>query len=77
MTALGAWRSWAENASPELMALFDAGSRNVVYEVRRRYPGDCGPNHPGYQEMKHEATTALDNLAETIQGEHDAIHQDR
>jgi len=70
----GAWRSWSANAPMELLDCFNAGSRAVVAEVRRRYPADCGPKHPAYQQMKSEATQALDDLAETIQGEHDAIY---
>ena len=67
----GAWRSWAEAASPDLMRLFNAGSREVIVEVRHRYAGDCSPGDPQYKIMKQQCTEALDNFAETIQEEYD------
>jgi len=67
-----AWRSWAEAAPPELRALFDEQNMDVLREVRRHYPPDCGPDHGSYQEMKGRCSRALLELTQSI-GEADAV----
>jgi len=66
-----AWKAWSEGAAPELRLLFDNGTLEAMKVARRKYPNDCGPGHPQYQDLRHECTCQLDILAESIQGEYD------
>ena len=72
MTAnAAAWRAWSEAASPELREDFDRRTLAALREVRHGFPPDCGPHHPHYHELRADSVRALDELALTIQEEHD------
>jgi len=64
---VAAWRSWGENASPELLEMFNERSLSCLRKVRRNYPADCGPNHPAYLQMRAESRSALDALCLEIE----------
>jgi len=63
---MNAWRSWAVHASPELLEQFDRQSGELMREIRRKYPPDCGPSHPQYQDLKCECSRELRHLTERI-----------
>jgi len=66
------WRSWSENASPELLEDFEARSKECIREVRGRYPAHLGAGTSEYETLRRECVRALNCLTETIQGEYDA-----
>jgi len=69
-----AWRAWSEEAAPELLERFDRQSLEVLRSVRHRFPHDCGPQHPAYQELRWQSIEALDALCQEIGT--DAFYQD-
>ena len=69
---VSAWRTWAASAAPDLLEDFDRRSLDTLRRVRRAYPADCGPRHPGYGQMRQACIEALENLAIHVQEEHDA-----
>lgn len=70
-SSASAWKSWGAHASPDLVEKFNGECLDVMKEVRRTYPADCGPNHPQYGDLKRDCTNGLNRLAERIQGEED------
>jgi len=70
-TSSSPWRSWAENASPDLLGFFNESCLPLMKEVRARYPANVAPNSGDYRNMRNECITALNRLAEQIEAEHD------
>jgi len=70
--SVSAWRRWAESAPPDLREAFEIGCHDALGRARRRFPPDCGPHHPQYQDLKKACTCELNQLAERI--EDDAEH---
>jgi len=68
---LNAWEEWARDASPDLLAAFDGATHGVMAEARRKY-GQVVPGTQDYLNCKSDMIEALNNLAEAIQGAHDA-----
>lgn len=66
-----AWRSWAENASPDLLGFFNERCLGLMKEVRGRYPANVSPSSTDYRNMRHECIGALNRLAEQIESETD------
>jgi len=66
------WRAWSEKAPQALLEDFQSQQLGEMRRIRRNYGAECGPNHPGYLDMKFEMNSALNTLAHHIQEHHDA-----
>lgn len=62
-----AWRSWAAQASPELLAAFNGRTREVMAGIRSEYPPMLRPSSSEYAELRAKCSCALLELAQ----EHD------
>jgi len=70
------WRSWSENASPELRAEFESRTGDCVREARAKH-GSPAPGTGEYRNLRRDCIQALCRLSEAVQEEHDAEHQNR
>jgi len=68
------WRSWSENASPELRAEFESRTRDCIQDVRRKYSSRVDPQSGEYRNLRRDCIDALCRLSEAVQAEHDAQH---
>ena len=71
------WRSWSEQASPELREEFESRSGACVSGARARFPATVHPASGEYRNLRRACIEALNRLSEAVQAEHDAQHQDQ
>ena len=59
-----AWRSWAAQASPELLAAFNGLTRDVMIGIRKDYPPMLDPKCREYAELRAKCSCALFEIAQ-------------
>jgi len=75
--AASIWRSWAEHASPELLAAFNGRALKCMKAAQVLHGPGLVPGSGPYRNMRRDVVNALNRLSEAIQGEHDhGEHQD-